>query len=218
MVFGKKESNGKLEALSLENPGTNIKSAFRLLAGMGSEADLLGVIHPEEVRIQNGLYDTCHDGDGIEMALGKVPIDPVGDVQGPVDAQREQIVRCDGLCLASPLQHEQLRQDRHTFQPDGECPQHFRNGPLVWEDDSEDGGGARQVGDAEGVEVRIEGGLVVVQHHVKSIGGRAEEDDLENCVPRAVGEGPEEICDGRGQKGHFLLRKRAILDRQHEPR
>jgi len=36
-------------------------------------------------------------------------------------------------------------------------------------------------------------GLVVVQHNVKSVCRRGEKDDLEDGVPCAVGECPEEI-------------------------
>lgn len=128
------------------------------------------------------------------MALGEVSVDPVGNVQCPVDAQGKEIMRGDCLGLACSLQHEELRQNGHAFQPDRERPQDLGDGPFVGEQDGEHGGTARQVGNAEGVEVGIVRGLVIVQHHVERIGGGCEEDDLEDGVPRAVGECPKQIC------------------------
>jgi len=128
------------------------------------------------------------------MALREPPVDPIGDVQGPIDAQRKEVMRRNCLGLARPLQHEELRQDGHTLQPDRERPQDLWDGPLIREQDGQHCRTARQVGDAEGVEVGVVRGFVVIQHDPECVGGGCEEDDLEDGVPRAVGECPEQIC------------------------
>lgn len=48
-------------------------------------------------------------------------------------------MRCDSLSLAGALQHEQLRQDGHSLEPDGEGPKDLGYGVLVWDDDGEYG-------------------------------------------------------------------------------
>lgn len=67
----------------------------------------------EEVTVQDSLYHSSHDGDHIEEAFEIVTPDPVEDVEGPVQAQTEQVVCGDGLRLASFADHEELRQDCH---------------------------------------------------------------------------------------------------------
>jgi hypothetical protein len=42
-------------------------------------------------------------------------------------------------------------------------------------------------------------GLVVVEHEIDSVGGRRDEDDLENSVVGRVGEGPEDIWEDGGE-------------------
>lgn len=76
----------------------------------------------EEVTVQDSLYHSSHDGDHIEEAFEIVTPDPVEDVEGPVQAQTEQVVCGDGLRLASFADHEELRQDCHWLQVDGEGP------------------------------------------------------------------------------------------------
>jgi hypothetical protein len=96
-----------------------------LHGGLSEGQHKKGDTHVEEVRVQRGLDEARHDGDGIDRVLGKVPIDPVGDVQRPVRAQRKEVVGRDGLCLARPLQHEELREDRDGFEVDAEGPEDF---------------------------------------------------------------------------------------------
>lgn len=80
-------------------------------------------IKVEEVAVQDSLYHSGHDGDHIEKAFEIVTPDPVEDVEGPVQAQAEQVVCGDGLRLASLADHEELRQDCHRLQVDGEGPE-----------------------------------------------------------------------------------------------
>ena len=46
---------------------------------------------------------------------------------------------------------------------------------------------------AEGIEVGIVRGLVGCCHEVDCIAGRGDEEDFEDCIVGAVGEGPEEV-------------------------
>lgn len=81
-----------------------------------------GDIKVEEVTVQDSLDHSGHDGDQIKEAFKVVTPDPVEDVEGPIQAQAEQVVRGDGLRLASLADHEELRQDCHRLQVDGEGP------------------------------------------------------------------------------------------------
>lgn len=105
-------------------------------------------------------------------------------------------MRRNRLRLARPLQHEQLRQDGHTLQPNTESPEHLADLILVGKKQAEDGRTAEEVLDFEGVDVRVVGGFVVVEHEVEGVGLGGEEEDLEGGVPkRAGGEGPEDVCE-----------------------
>lgn len=48
---------------------------------------------------------------------------PVGYVEGSVEAEEEQVVGGDGLCLTGLGNHEELRHYGHRLQEDGEGPQ-----------------------------------------------------------------------------------------------
>ncbi len=80
----------------------------------------------EEIAIKNSLYTSCYDGYQIKEALEVIAVDPVEDVEGPVGAEGEQVVTRDRLGLACLADHEQLRQDGHRFQVDGERPQNLQ--------------------------------------------------------------------------------------------
>lgn len=79
-------------------------------------------IKVEEVTIQDSLHHSGHDGDQIKEALEIETPDPVEDVEGPVQAQAEQVMSGDGLRLAGLADHEELRKDCHRLQVDGEGP------------------------------------------------------------------------------------------------
>lgn len=40
----------------------------------------LCVVDPEEVRVEDSLYDTRNDSNRVRMGLGEVAVDPIGDV------------------------------------------------------------------------------------------------------------------------------------------
>jgi hypothetical protein len=115
-------------------------------------------------------------------------------------------VGCDRLCASGALQHEELRQDRNTFQPDAERPEHLSGGVFVGEYDGKHGGGSKEVFGAEGVLVRVVGRLVVVKHQVNDVGLGGDEDDLKGGVPERQGRvGPQEIWQVMRLVGKLLL-------------
>ena len=81
----------------------------------------------EKVAIECRLDAAGDNGDQIEESVGVVAEDPVGNVQGTIGAQSEQIVRCDGLCFTSLANHEQLRQDGHRLKVNTERPENLEN-------------------------------------------------------------------------------------------
>lgn len=131
------------------------------------------------------------------VGLGKVAVDPVGNVEGAVAAEGKEVVGGDGLGLAGALEHEELGQDGDGLEPDGKGPENLQGGVLGGEEDGEDGGAGEEVLDAKGVGVGIVGGLVGVGHEVDDVALGANEEDLEDEVVDAVG--VEEICRRFGQ-------------------
>jgi hypothetical protein len=49
------------------------------------------------------------------MNLCEISPDPIGDIQPSIGAQREEVVGCDRLGLASSLKHEKLRENGDGF-------------------------------------------------------------------------------------------------------
>lgn len=85
----------------------------------------LRIVYPEEIRVQHGLDQAGDPRNLIDIAFGKVAVQPVRNVQGPVQPQRKQVVRGDGFGFAGALQHEELGQDGDGFEPDAEGPKHL---------------------------------------------------------------------------------------------
>ena len=84
----------------------------------------LCVVDVEKVRVQDGLNNSCNDCNGIVKArhIEEVAIDPIGNIQRPVCAERKEVVGRDCFRFARSLQHKQLRENGNRLQPDGECP------------------------------------------------------------------------------------------------
>ena len=83
-------------------------------------------IQIEEVTVENSLDAASHDGNQIKESLKVVTVDPVENVEGAVGAEGKQVVAGDRLGLARLADHEELRQDGHRLQVDGERPQDLR--------------------------------------------------------------------------------------------
>lgn len=82
-----------------------------------------GYVQIKEVTVENGLDTAGNDGDQVKETLRVVTVDPVEDVECPVNAERKQIVTGYCFCLTSFTDHKQLGQDRDRLQVDGERPQ-----------------------------------------------------------------------------------------------
>lgn len=149
----------------------------------------LCVVDPEKVAVEDGLDDAGDNGDPVDLVsgLGEVAVDPVGNVEGAVAAEGEEVVGGDGLGLAGALQHEELGQDRDGLEPDGEGPEDLEEAVVVGEEQGHDGGAAEEVLDAERVEVGIVGRLVGCRHEVDDVALGADEHKLEEEVVRRVG-------------------------------
>lgn len=68
-----------------------------------SATDILGIIYPEEVRIEDSLQDPGKHGDRVPMTVCKVSIEPIRDIKCPIRAQSEEVVCCYRFRFASPL-------------------------------------------------------------------------------------------------------------------
>ncbi len=84
----------------------------------------------KEITVQDCLNDACHDGDHVEEAFEVEAPDPVDEIQGTIEAEEEQVVSGDGLGFSGLADHEQLWEDGHGLQVDGERPH-----DLQWGDD-----------------------------------------------------------------------------------
>lgn len=51
--------------------------------------------------------------------------DPVGDIEGTIEAQEEKVMRCDGLCFPRLADHEELGEDSYGLQVDREGPEYL---------------------------------------------------------------------------------------------
>jgi hypothetical protein len=115
-------------------------------------------------------------------------------------------VGCDRLRATGALQHEELRQDRNTFQPDAERPEHFSGSVFVGEYDGKHCGGSKEVFGAESVLVRVVSRLVIVEHQIDDVGLGGDEDDLKGGVPERKGRvGPQEVWQVMRLVGKLLL-------------
>lgn len=185
--------NGQFEPFAFHHSGSQI-STFQ---GIRHHHDLLGVVDPEEVRVQDGLHDARNHRDRIEETRRlEISPNPIRNIQRPVNPKCSQIMGRDRLRLAGPLQHEQLWQDCNRLQPYRKSPQYLRNRVLVWKEYCKYCATTQKVAYFKRVEIGVVRRFVVVQHEVECIRGRGEEDDLEHSVPGRVGERPEEICQG----------------------
>ena len=83
--------------------------------------------------------------------------DPVEEIERAVDAQRKQVVARDGLRLTRLAHHEQLRQDGHRLQVDGEGPEDLPGvGPGSWQQRAgREGTGRKRRGRTRGVLVTV---------------------------------------------------------------
>lgn len=120
------------------------------------------------------------------VGLSKVSVDPVGDVEGTVGAEREEVVGGDGLGLARSLQHEKLGENRNRFEPDGKGPKNLGGDVFVGKDDGKSGRSGEEVLDLEGINVGVVGRLVGVGHEVDDVSLGTEEENFEKEVVQTI--------------------------------
>lgn len=90
-----------------------------------------GDIKIEEVTVEDSLDHTSHYGNHVKEALKVETPDPVEEVKGPIQPQAEQVVGGDRLSLPGLADHEELRQNCHRLQIDGERPQDLQGREVV---------------------------------------------------------------------------------------
>jgi len=138
---------------------------------LGWQLELLSLqyfsdVQIEEVTVQHSLHNSGDGCNDIVEALTVVPVHPVDDVQSPVRAKSEEVVRGDALRLACLGDHEQLGKDGDRFQVDAERPHDLHEGELVVDDNGQKRGRDQQELQAESVVVVVVGSLELHVHQV----------------------------------------------------
>ncbi|KAH8246760.1 hypothetical protein KR038_008032 [Drosophila bunnanda] len=144
-----------------------------------------GNVQVEEIAVKNGLDDSGKDRDEVVVRLHHVPVYPVEQVERTIRSQGEEVVAGDGLGLPGFAHQEQLRQNGHRLQIDGEGPQHLHDRKLVIDHQRQEGARHQQEFDAEGVVVVVVGGLKLHVHQVDRGAGRGQEEHLHHRVVQA---------------------------------
>jgi len=162
----------------------------------------LGNVEIEEVAVEDGLHAPGHDSNDVVEAFHVVSVDPVENVEGPVGSQCKQVVACDRLGLSGLAHHEELGEDGHALQVDGEGPQDLHHRKLVVQRYGQQGSRAQQKFNPKRVVVAVVGGLELDIHQVDGGGGRAHEEDLHTRVVQGdkVGEKIQVPGDKDGEK------------------
>ena len=107
-----------------------------------------------------------------------VAVDPVEDVERPVGAKGKQVVAGDRLRLAGLGHHEQLGQDGHGLEIDGECPEDLHHSEIVVEHHGQDGHGGEEELNPEAVMVAVISGAEFDIHQVHCCCCRDNEEHL----------------------------------------
>mmetsp|Transcript_10720 Transcript_10720/g.32762 ORF Transcript_10720/g.32762 Transcript_10720/m.32762 type:complete len:323 (-) Transcript_10720:113-1081(-) len=110
----------------------------------------------EEVKIKAGLDKAREPHDpGRVVRLGRISVDPVQDVERPVEAEQEHVVSGQVVHILRPLQQHELGQDGHGLQVDGKRPQDLEEGEPSVDDQGEDGARHDQEEVPEGIVVLV---------------------------------------------------------------
>merc|ERR1712151_645021 len=99
----------------------------------------------EEVAIECCLDHTADPTHNIRVVLDKIAVHPVQNVKSTVSTHSSDEIRCEILYLANLLQQNQLRDDRHAFQPNRARPQYVRNRILVRTNQTKDEAGRQEI-------------------------------------------------------------------------
>lgn len=63
----------------------------------------LGIVDPEEIRIEHRLHQPCYPGYLIHITFGEISVEPIRNVQCPVKSQSEEVMRRYRFGLACSL-------------------------------------------------------------------------------------------------------------------
>lgn len=155
------------------------------------------------------MHHPGHHSDLVVELLGVVAPDPVGDVEGTVEAQEEKVVRRDGLRFPGLADHEELGEDGHGLQVDGEGPEYLQGREAVVLQKRQACDGDQQELQAEGVVLAVKRFPEFHVDHVHGDVGAYQKNDLHHGV---VGgdEGCEQVqvagCEDKGEKDLALPR------------
>lgn len=157
-----------------------------------------GDIKVKEVTVEDSLDQSGHDGDQVKEAFEVETPDPVEEIESPIHAEAEQVVGGDGLRLASLADHEELRQDSHRLQVDGERPQDLQRREGVVDENSETPDGNNQELHSETVMVAIVGGPEL---RIDQVDCRIRTSDVDHLHAGVIegDEGGEQIQVARGE-------------------
>jgi len=136
----------------------------------------------EEVDVQACLDNaSCHSY-GVHDAFGEISVNPIRDVECPIQAQGSEIMCRNRLRLSSALEHEQLWEDCDGLKPDGEGPEDLGEVELVVEYEGEDKAGCEEIFDFEGVNGRVMRWSVFELHEIENVAAAADEEELHDRV------------------------------------
>ena len=113
----------------------------------------------EEVAVEDGLDAAGDDGDDVIETLRVISVDPVEDVETAVGAESKEIVAGDRLGLPGLADHEELGQDGHALQVDGEGPEDLHHAELVVDHECQEDARSQQELHPEGVVIPVVGRL-----------------------------------------------------------
>jgi len=71
------------------------------------------------------LNKSSNHGNGIQIIISKVSINPIWNVQRAIGAECKEVMRCDVFSFSCSLYDEQLRQYCYTFEPNAKRPKNL---------------------------------------------------------------------------------------------
>ena len=151
----------KLELLSLQN---------------------LGEVDVEEIEVEASLDNARNNGNGVNLMVAEVSPNPVGNIQSAVKTHGSKVMCGDCLCFACSLEHEELREDGHSLEEDGERPKDFCELEFIVEDEAENDARSNKIFHFEGVNCGVMCWSVLDLHEVEDVASAGDEEDLHNAI------------------------------------
>lgn len=179
------------------------RSVRRALSDLSWQTQLLSFQHfcyveIKEITVQDCLNDACHDGDHVEEAFEVEAPDPIHEIQGAIEAEEEQVVSGDGLGFSGLADHEQLWEDGHGLQVDGERPHDLQRREVMVDEEGQAADWDDQELCSERVVVAIIRGLELHVYQVNRGIGTCDIDNLHGGVVQR-NEGCEKVQIASGE-------------------